>query len=76
MLLRGAQDREAVDFSHAKIGDDEVERLALDRLDGLLAALGDRDVVTGLLEHDREELAHAPFVVDDEHAGVRHGTAA
>jgi hypothetical protein len=28
--------------------------------------------VTGLLQHDGEELAHAPFVVDDEHPGVRH----
>ena len=54
MLLRGAQDGDAVDLAHTEVGDDEVERLALDRLDGLLAAIDDGDLVTGLLEHDRE----------------------
>ena len=48
----------------------------LSDLDGLLAALGERDVVAGLAQHDREQLAHAPFVVDDEHARVRHGERA
>ena len=76
VLLRGAQDGDAVDLPHAQVGDDEVERFALDDLHGLLAALGDRDLVTGLPQHDREELSHAPFVVDDKYPGVRHGVRA
>ena len=76
VLLGGAQDRQAVDLSHSEIGDDEVERLALEHLDGLLAALGQRDLVTRLLEHDREELAHAPLVVDDQNPSIRHGETA
>ena len=73
VLLGGAQHRQAVDLPHPEIGDDEVERFALEHLDGLLAAFGQRDVVARLLEHDREELAHAALVVDDQDPAVRHG---
>jgi len=76
MLLRGAEDREAVHLPHAQVGDDEIERLALERRDGLGAALGERDVVARLLQHDREEVAHAALVVDDQDTRVRHGAPA
>ena len=47
-------------------------KLALERLDGHLPAVGHRHLVAGLAQHDREQIAHALLVVDDQHPSVRH----
>jgi hypothetical protein len=49
-----------------------IERLGLEPLDRRLTAVGHRDLVAGLPEHDREQIPHALLVVDDQDAGIRH----
>src|SRR5262249_60607627 len=71
-LLGGAQHAQTVELSHAQVGDDQVEAVALHQIDGILAAVGERHVVAGLLQRDAQEIPHAPFVVDDEHARNGH----
>ena len=75
VLLRGAQNGEAVHLPHAEVGDDQVERVALERLDGGFAAVGQRHGIADLPQHDAEQLSHALLVVDDQHAGFSHGSA-
>ena len=72
VLLRRPEHREAVHLPHPEVGDDQVEHLTREGLDRLRAALADRDVVALLLQHDREEVAHAALVVHHEDPGVRH----
>src|SRR2546426_4914450 len=43
-------------------------------LHGGLAAVGERHGVPDLAQHDAEQLAHALLIIDDENAGLSHGS--
>ena len=73
-VLDRPHEREPVHARHADVGDHQVDAIAADGLERGVAAVDRQDVVAFLLEHDREELAHALLVVDDEDPTVRHGS--
>ena len=69
----GPEHLHAVHLWHAQVGDDGVEGVPPDRLDGGLPAVGGRHVVARSLERDGEELPHALLVVYDQHSRCAHG---
>src|SRR5262249_949959 len=84
----GAPDRAALDLlqqsqavelaRHLEVADHDVDRLAAQLLDGVAAAVRQRDLVPRAAQADPEELAHRLLVVDYEdlsHA-LHYGTAA
>src|SRR3989442_13363039 len=66
----------AVELAAAQVGDHQVEAVALQRVDGVLATVGERHVVAGLSERDAQEITHAALVVDDEDASGGHRVTA
>ena len=64
LFFRFAEDGQAVDFVHPQIGDDDVERLALDECGAALAGGGDGAIVAGLLEAVGDGLGVGLVVVD------------
>src|SRR5213592_2185116 len=66
----------AVELAHAQVADHQVEAVALQRVDGVLATVGERHVVAGLSERDAQEITHAALVVDDEDASGGHRVTA
>jgi hypothetical protein len=73
-LLHVAQDVEAVLAGHAEVGEDEIERVAVDALTGLVTVGSLGHLVARTSQHERERGAHVPLVVDDE--DLRHGPGA
>ncbi len=69
--LGGAQHFDAAHVGHLDVGDQEVEPAALELVDRLAAVFGKRDVVALAPQHDRQQLAHRPLVVDDEQSRLR-----
>ena len=69
-LLRRAQDLEAVGGGHPEVGDDHVEGLTPQGVDGGLAAVRHRHLEVLLLQGDGEKIAHALLVVHHQH--TRH----
>ena len=67
-LLGRPQHVHAAHVGHLDVGDQQIDRLALERLDGGAAVLGEQHLVAFAAEHDRQQLAHRPLIVDDEDA--------
>ena len=67
-LLGGAQHLDAAHVGHLDVGDQQVDRLALEEVDRGAAVLGEQHLVALAPQHDRQQLAHRPLVVDDEDA--------
>ena len=67
-LLRGAQHVDAAQVGHLDVGDQQVDRLALQRVDGGAAVLGEQHLVAFAAQHDRQQLPHRSLIVDDEDA--------
>ena len=67
-LLGGAQHLDAAQIRHLDVGDQQVDRLALERVDRGAAVLGQQHLVALAAEHDRQQLAHRSLIVDDENA--------
>ena len=70
--LAERQDLEPVHLGHAKVGDDRVEWIAPDRFDGRRSALGQGDLVAGLLQRDGQQVAHALLVVHHQDPCLAH----
>ena len=68
MLLGGAQHVDAAHVRHLDVGDQQVDRLALEQVDRGAAVLGEQHLVALAAQHDRQQLPHRPLVVDDEDA--------
>ena len=66
-----AQHVDAAHLGHPDVGDQHVDPLALQRLDRHLAVGGEQHVVAVAPQHDRQQLAHRPLVVHDQHARHR-----
>ena len=74
-LLGGAEYLHPVHLRHSEIRDDDIHGLAVERLDGRLAARRRQDVVPLLLQRDGEEIPHALLIVDYEDAGLGHDSS-
>ena len=68
-LLRGAQHVDAAQVGHLDVGNQEIDRLVLEQVDGGAAVLGQEHLVPLASQHDRQQLAHRALIVDDEDAG-------
>ena len=66
MPLGRAQHVDAAHVGHLDVGDQQVDRLALEQLDGRPAVLGQHHLVAFAPQHDRQQLPHRPLIVDDE----------
>ena len=69
--LRRAQHFDAAQVGHLDVRDQQIDRLALQGVDGRPAVLGEQHLVALAAQHDRQQLAHRPLVVDDENARAR-----
>ena len=68
-----AQHVDAAAIGHADVRDQQIEGPLPQRREGLRAVLGRHHVVALARQHDGEELAHRPLVVDDQDARGRVG---
>ena len=68
-----AADLHAVDLGHHEVEDDEVEALALEGVDRLLAVARLHDLVALLLEREAQELLDRLFVVGEQDLGAAGG---
>ena len=66
--LGGAQHLDAAQVGHLDVGDQQIDRLALEQLDRRAAVLGEQHFVALAPQHDRQQLPHRPLIVDDEDA--------
>jgi hypothetical protein len=67
-LLRGAQHVDAAQVGHFDVGDQQVDRLALEHRDRRAPVLGEQHFVALAAQHDRQQLAHRSLVVDHQDA--------
>ena len=67
-VLRRAQHVDAAQVGHLDVRDQQVHRLALEQVDRRAAVLGEQHFVSLAAQHDRQQLAHRPLIVDDEDA--------
>src|SRR5581483_2041018 len=63
LFLGRSQHLESVYLRHSEVGDDRVERIPPDRLDRGRPAVGECDLVAGLLQRDGQQVTHALLVV-------------
>ena len=63
---------DAVEHRHAQVREHQVDRLALDHLQGLLAVDRRESTVPELAQHDLEDANHVGLVVDDQHVDGVH----
>ena len=66
----GAQHRLAADAREHEVEHDQVDRIAVDRLDGRASVAHDRDLVTVPFEVQPQDLGQARLVLDDQDPGV------
>ena len=66
-LLYRSQHIDAVHSGHLHIADDQIEDLGLNGLEGIDSRLRGNNVVPFFFQHDRQEIAHALFVIDDQY---------
>ncbi len=66
--LRRAQHVEPGHVGHVDVRDQQIDRPALELVEGLPPVLGHHHLVALAAEDDGEQLAHRPLVVDDEDA--------
>ncbi len=69
-LLGGAQHVDAAQVRHLDVGDQDVDRLPLERLDGRAAVLGQQHVVAFAPKDNRQQLPHRPLIVHHQDAGA------
>ena len=67
-FLRGTQHVDAAQVRHLDVRDQQVDRLALEQIDGRAAVVGEQHLVAFAPQHDRQELPHRPLIVHDENA--------
>ncbi len=67
--LRRPQHFDPAQIGHLDVRDQQIDRLALQRGDGRLAAFREQHLVALPAQHDRQQLAHRPLVVDHQNAG-------
>jgi hypothetical protein len=53
---------------HLDVGDEQVESPALHRVHRRAPVFRHRDVISFTAQHDRQQLAHRPLIVDNEHS--------
>ena len=63
--LHRLEDRHAVGFRHAKVGDHEIKNFSIHMTDGLFAVRGFSHGITSPCEHDAQDLAETSLVINN-----------